>query len=70
MSEWKDRAIFEVMAAQYDPDHTPRFPVPARKWWQFWKPKWRWSEGISTNTMRRRYGLDPLPARIVKVSWE
>jgi hypothetical protein len=69
VSEWKDRALFEIMAAQYDPDHAPIYYVPARKWWEFWKPRWREVRGLSLNAMRTGHGLEPLPERLVKVRW-
>jgi len=56
---WRDEAMSQIMCARIDPDFTPRYRVPARKWWQFWKPKWQWIEGISENAIRRVRGLEP-----------
>ncbi len=25
----------------------PWIQIPARRWWQFWKPRWRYIEGFS-----------------------
>jgi hypothetical protein len=60
MSEWREEAMAEIWCARANPDHAPRYRVPARRWWQIWKPKWMWVTGVSENQMRRVYGLEPL----------
>jgi hypothetical protein len=56
-AKWEQVARGEVLRSQFDPDYTPRYRVPARQWWQFWKPKWQWVDGVSQNTLRRAHGL-------------
>lgn len=53
MTHWKRLARDQVMLGQMNPDHTPRYRVPARRWWQFWKPKWQEIEGLSITALRR-----------------
>jgi hypothetical protein len=60
MDDWREEALAEAWLGRMNPDHTPRYRVPARPWWQFWKPKWMWVSGVSENQMRRVHGLEPL----------
>jgi hypothetical protein len=41
MGDWREEALAEAWLGRMNPDHTPRYRIPARPWWQFWKPKWR-----------------------------
>lgn len=58
----EEAAYAEILRGVGDPDYTPRYRVPARRWWQFWKPKWRWVTGISQNQVRRAFGVTNPPA--------
>jgi hypothetical protein len=66
--EWKRVARGEVLRSQLDPDYRPRYRVPARRWWQLWKPKWDWVEGVSQNQIRRAY--DYPEARYAPLTFE
>ena len=57
MDDWGMGASDRVWRVLSDPDYVPRFRVPARRWWQLWKPKWKWVDGISYNQIQRAYGL-------------
>jgi hypothetical protein len=56
---WRKDAYSEVFKSRLNPDHVPRYRIPARKWWQFWKPKWEQVEGVSYNQIQRGHGLPP-----------
>jgi hypothetical protein len=58
MTDWEAAALNEVWLGRMDPDHVPRYRVPARPWWQFWKPRWMWVSGVSVNQIRRVHGLE------------
>ena len=59
MRKWERVARGEVLLGQINPDHVPRYRIPARPWWQFWKPKWKWVDGVSQNQLRRAHGYQP-----------
>lgn len=43
---WRERRDFELYRAETDHHYTPQYLVPARPWWQFWKPlAWKWNDG-------------------------
>jgi hypothetical protein len=60
MSAWKEEVLAEVWLARVNPDHKPRYRVPARSWWQLWKPRWQWIEGVSENQVRALYKLEAI----------
>ena len=53
MERWRQEALGAVCDALADPDKRPRYRIPARRWWQFWKPRWEWIEGMSLNDGKR-----------------
>ena len=54
---WKDEAFAAIALGSGNPDFVPRYRIPARRWWQIWKPRWQWIEGVSRNQIRRAHGL-------------
>jgi hypothetical protein len=62
MTRWKAEARKAILYAVIsgDPNAIPKYKIPARRWWEFWKPKWQWVEGNSINQFRRAHGMDEL----------
>jgi hypothetical protein len=52
---WRGDAAASILRGSYaDPDYVPRYRMPNRRFfWQLWKPKWRWVEGVSMRQMQR-----------------
>jgi hypothetical protein len=54
MRQWKQDAYAAIAAADFfDDDYVPEYRVPARRWWQLWKPRWRMVRGVSRAQTRR-----------------
>jgi hypothetical protein len=61
-AKWERVARGEVMMGQINPDYVPRYRIPARRFWQLWKPKWQWVEGVSQNQIRSGHAYLPASA--------
>ena len=57
MDSWEMTARSAAFASTIDPDFVPRYRIPARRWWQLWKPKWKWIEGVSRRQICRAHGV-------------
>ena len=66
MTELPLDAAGQIMLTQFDPDFRPRFRIRARRWWQIWKPRWEWIDGVSRNDLLRAHGLPELPSTHVR----
>jgi hypothetical protein len=67
MKKWEIEARAVIMSAVMspDPEATPVYRVPNRRWFfQIWKPRWRMERGVSRAQLARSHGLSPAAAEL------